>query len=116
MHPVSPAEYSCSGGHTFTVNFAEGATPPSNWWCPQHGQDSTLVGDADAEPRVYDARHRATSGVPARIPYIMMMERRTPEQMETALNAALAAIRKQGGGRWGSAVVGDMGYAYPLPE
>lgn len=82
--PRQHVAYLCPRGHRFEIPFAAshdaGVEIPETWECRSHGVTAALV-DAQAP--------QDNAAKPARTPWVMLCERRTPAQLEALLDERL---------------------------
>ncbi len=84
LAPRQAARYSCPKGHEFEVPFADDAEFPGTWECRLHGAPSELIGGAVSE---------AKKTKPPRTHWDMLLERRSPEELEELLNERLELLK-----------------------
>ncbi|HVA61877.1 MAG TPA: RNA polymerase-binding protein RbpA [Mycobacteriales bacterium] len=85
LAPRRSVEFACPRGHSFTVPIAEGAEAPTAWECKACG----------AIARRVDGTEPAAKKVkPSRTHWDMLLERRTPEDLELVLAERLAVLRQ----------------------
>lgn len=84
LAPRMTAKYDCPDGHHFTVPFAVEADVPATWECRACGVPAALVDGERPEPKKVK---------PARTHWDMLMERRTPKDLDELLEERLAVLR-----------------------
>jgi hypothetical protein len=104
LAPRVPVRFSCPRGHEFTVRLAADAELPTSWTCRHHGVELC--------PRIDHASAPAPRTKPIRTHLVMLHERRTTAELDALLADALAALRRQGGARQGSVMVGGRPYSF----
>lgn len=84
LAPRHSAEYRCANGHGFVMPFAAEAEVPATWECRVCGGPALLVNGALPE---------AKPGRAVRTHWDMLLERRTPDDLEELLAERLSALR-----------------------
>jgi hypothetical protein len=106
LAPREQVHFACPHGHRFAVPFAVDAELPATWRCRRHGIEHCRRINADEVP--------TEKQKPARTHLVLLRERRSDAALDAAVDAALAALKRQGGPRPGSVRLGDRTYSFPL--
>lgn len=86
--PRLQTAYDCPHGHATTVPFAAEADVPPTWECRTCGATALLRDGEQPEPK---------KGKPARTHWDMLLERRSPAELEEVLAERLAVLHEQQG-------------------
>lgn len=81
----SQKQYQCEAGHLFSVTMAAEATAPATWEC-KCGATAEYLGTTEPEE---EKVHK-----PVRTHWDMLIERRTPEELEELLQQQLDLLRR----------------------
>ena len=88
LAPRHQTVYDCPDGHATTVPFAAEADVPPTWECRTCGATALLRDGEQPEPK---------KGKPARTHWDMLLERRTPAELEEVLAERLTVLHEQQG-------------------
>ena len=88
LAPRLQTVYDCAEGHATTVPFAAEAEVPPTWECRTCGATALLRDGEQPEPK---------KGKPARTHWDMLLERRSPAELEEVLAERLAVLHEQQG-------------------
>ena len=88
LAPRLQTVYDCPDGHATTVPFAAEADIPFSWECRTCGATALLRDGVQPEPK---------KGKPARTHWDMLLERRSPAELEEVLAERLAVLHEQQG-------------------
>lgn len=77
--------YQCENGHVFSITMSLDANPPATWEC-KCGSEAEYLGTAEPEEDKVIK--------PVRTHWDMLIERRTPEELEDLLQEQLETLRR----------------------
>ncbi|EEH63358.1 hypothetical protein HMPREF0044_1282 [Gleimia coleocanis DSM 15436] len=78
-------QYQCENGHVFSITMSLDAVAPANWEC-KCGAEAEFLGTAEPEEDKVIK--------PVRTHWDMLIERRTPEELEELLQEQLETLRR----------------------